>query len=494
MSGTSSSSRFVTRGGGGEGGGAGEGVALARMTTVGIGGPARALARPATLDDLEHALAWAARAASCPSGAIGLGRTCLRTTTASRRSSFKLGGELAPVRGRGDLLVAGRRCGERSRPSPGAGGRPRRVRVRLCDPGSAGSGVWHERRPYGATRRGAPRSGRSAWTLTGARWPDADELALRYRHSDPRPRPGRRPGRIPARLHARLEEIKEPIGADAGPAQGRAADEQADVRQRVQESGATSWRGSDARGLWAARAIGSAPPRSRRATPTSSRTPLAQPLGTRWRSMSEARRRAFEEFGVELEHEVELPRRPRACRRREPPQAAAGRAIRGEPEADRGSHAPRGTPSTTLPPYGRSGRRCSVGLVLVGSRHRYGVLRCAPDRIFALDRIEVDGAPPATAKRIRAALERYVGESLVRFDRNDAARRLTSVADVAGARFDRIFRTPSRCGFGSSGRCSPAAWCRRVARLVDGARSPASSGVPTRGFRESGCRARPSAR
>ena len=50
-----------------------------------------------------------------------------------------------------------------------------------------------------------------------------------------------------------------------------------------------------------------------------------------------------------------------------------------------------------------------------------------------------DGAPPATAKRIRAVLERYVGESLVRFDRNDAARRLTSVADVAGARFDRDF-------------------------------------------------------
>jgi cell division protein FtsQ len=79
-----------------------------------------------------------------------------------------------------------------------------------------------------------------------------------------------------------------------------------------------------------------------------------------------------------------------------------------------------------------------VAFVLVGS----GIGAYVGARqtgIFALDRIEVDGASPATAKRIRAVLEPYVGESLVRFDRNEAARRLTSVADVAGARFDRDF-------------------------------------------------------
>jgi len=38
-----------------------EGVPLARMTTVGIGGPAAALARPRTLAELEEALDWAAR-------------------------------------------------------------------------------------------------------------------------------------------------------------------------------------------------------------------------------------------------------------------------------------------------------------------------------------------------------------------------------------------------------------------------------------------------
>jgi cell division protein FtsQ len=59
--------------------------------------------------------------------------------------------------------------------------------------------------------------------------------------------------------------------------------------------------------------------------------------------------------------------------------------------------------------------------------------------IFALDRIQVAGAPPATAARIRAALRTYVGRSLVRFDRRDAARRLAAVSEVADARFDRDF-------------------------------------------------------
>lgn len=59
--------------------------------------------------------------------------------------------------------------------------------------------------------------------------------------------------------------------------------------------------------------------------------------------------------------------------------------------------------------------------------------------IFALDRIEVDGAPPAVAAQVRATLGSYVGRSLVRFDAGAAARRLSSVSEIAGARFDRAF-------------------------------------------------------
>jgi cell division protein FtsQ len=59
--------------------------------------------------------------------------------------------------------------------------------------------------------------------------------------------------------------------------------------------------------------------------------------------------------------------------------------------------------------------------------------------IFALNRIEVEGAPPAVADEIRTTLAAYKGESLVKFDTGQAARRLSTVADVAGASFDRSF-------------------------------------------------------
>jgi cell division septal protein FtsQ len=59
--------------------------------------------------------------------------------------------------------------------------------------------------------------------------------------------------------------------------------------------------------------------------------------------------------------------------------------------------------------------------------------------IFALQRIEVEGATPAVAAQVRAALRPYVGRSLVRFDSGSAARRLTTVAAVAGTKFDRAF-------------------------------------------------------
>ncbi len=59
--------------------------------------------------------------------------------------------------------------------------------------------------------------------------------------------------------------------------------------------------------------------------------------------------------------------------------------------------------------------------------------------IFALDRIEVEGASPEVAKEVRRALEPYVGRSLVRFDASAAARRLSAVPEVADTHFDRAF-------------------------------------------------------
>jgi hypothetical protein len=59
--------------------------------------------------------------------------------------------------------------------------------------------------------------------------------------------------------------------------------------------------------------------------------------------------------------------------------------------------------------------------------------------IFALQRIEVVGAPPAVAAQIRSTLRPYLGRSLVRFDSGAAARKLSDVAEVADTRFDRAF-------------------------------------------------------
>jgi cell division protein FtsQ len=57
--------------------------------------------------------------------------------------------------------------------------------------------------------------------------------------------------------------------------------------------------------------------------------------------------------------------------------------------------------------------------------------------IFALERIQVVGAPPAVAAQVRATLRPYLGRSLVRFDSGAATRRLSTLAEVAETRCDR---------------------------------------------------------
>jgi len=59
--------------------------------------------------------------------------------------------------------------------------------------------------------------------------------------------------------------------------------------------------------------------------------------------------------------------------------------------------------------------------------------------VFALEQIEVDGAPAPVAAEVRTALADYRGTSLVSFDTRRAALRLAAVADVADASLDRAF-------------------------------------------------------
>jgi cell division protein FtsQ len=59
--------------------------------------------------------------------------------------------------------------------------------------------------------------------------------------------------------------------------------------------------------------------------------------------------------------------------------------------------------------------------------------------LFAVRTVQVQGAPPAIAARIRAALRPLVGSSLVTFDRAAAEQRLEAIPAVESATFDRAF-------------------------------------------------------
>jgi cell division protein FtsQ len=59
--------------------------------------------------------------------------------------------------------------------------------------------------------------------------------------------------------------------------------------------------------------------------------------------------------------------------------------------------------------------------------------------MFAIERVEVHGAPPGVAVRVRAALEPLAGSSLLAFDATDGNRRLAAVPVIAAASYDRAF-------------------------------------------------------
>ena len=83
-----------------------EGVALSRFTTIGVGGPARAFARPQTLDELQQALAWAVER-DVPVAAIGLGSNLLAADEGVDGLVLRLEGELGTAGVEGELLIAG---------------------------------------------------------------------------------------------------------------------------------------------------------------------------------------------------------------------------------------------------------------------------------------------------------------------------------------------------------------------------------------------------
>jgi cell division protein FtsQ len=85
-----------------------------------------------------------------------------------------------------------------------------------------------------------------------------------------------------------------------------------------------------------------------------------------------------------------------------------------------------------------SGRSLLVGFAIVlGAVGLYVLARSTP--MFAVQQIEVEGAPPAVAAHVRAALAPIEGQSLLALSSGEVERRLAKLPDVAAAGYDRSF-------------------------------------------------------
>jgi UDP-N-acetylenolpyruvoylglucosamine reductase len=158
-----------------------ERVPLSRFTTVGIGGPARWFARPPTEDELRDALRWA-EDRDVAVVAIGLGSNLLVADEGVDALVLKLDGELATAGTKDDLLVAGGGaanavCLHRAR-AAGLGG----FEFACAIPGTVGGGVAMNAGAYGGDWKKILVRARVV-SASGAEWRSPEELGLEYRRS-----------------------------------------------------------------------------------------------------------------------------------------------------------------------------------------------------------------------------------------------------------------------------------------------------------------------
>ena len=279
-----------------------EAVPLSRFTTLGTGGPARWFARPETLAELERALAWAAER-DLPVATIGLGSNVLAADDGVDALVLRLAGELAAAYVSGDRLVAGGGapnavCLHRAR-AAGLGG----FEFACAIPGTVGGGVWMNAGAYGSDWK-AILERALVVAADGTGWLTPAELGLDYRRSN------LRHGQVVARAEFRLAprppaEIKATIDAlqlerkAAQPTNKRTFGSV--FKNPVHELSAG--RMLEACGLKGHR-IGGAQisPKHANFIENAGGATSADALAL----MREARRRARESFGVDLEHEVEF--------------------------------------------------------------------------------------------------------------------------------------------------------------------------------------------
>ena len=279
-----------------------EGVRHERFTTLGTGGPARGLARPESLDELHEALRWAAEH-DAGVATVGLGSNLLVADEGIDALVLKLGGGLAKVEVDGALVRAGGGAANavvlhRARDA-GLGG----FEFACAIPGTTGGGVWMNAGAYGGDFAQVLERALVV-DLDGARWLDRTELGLRYRHSE------LRHGQVVAEVELRLvprpvDEIKATVAELQ--AQRKAAQP---TNKRTfgsvfknPDHELSAGRMLEACGLRGFRLGGAQiSPRHANFIENADEASTADAVGL----MAEARRRALEQYGVQLEHEVEF--------------------------------------------------------------------------------------------------------------------------------------------------------------------------------------------
>jgi len=277
-----------------------ERVPLARMTTIGTGGPARWLGRPQTLAELEELLRWASTE-GLPVTTVGLGSNLLGADEGVDGLVLRLEGELAAVEASGAILAAGGGaanavCLHRAR-SAGLGG----FEFACAIPGTAGGGVRMNAGAYGGDWKGVLARALVA-TSEGSEWLAPDELGLEYRRSS------LGTDQVVAAVEFRLT----PRSPDEVKAHVRELNARRKAAQPVNrrtfgsvfknpDHELSAGRILEAVGLKGHR-IGGAQisPRHGNFIENAEGATTADALAL----MAEGRRRAHEEFGVELEHEV----------------------------------------------------------------------------------------------------------------------------------------------------------------------------------------------
>ncbi len=279
-----------------------EQVPLSRFTTLGTGGPARWFAKPKTLEDLEETLRWAADR-EAPVAVVGLGSNLLVADEGVDGLVLKLTDDLASAAVEGELLTAGGGaplavCLHRARAASLGG-----LEFACAIPGTVGGGVWMNAGAYGGDMAGVLERALVA-DASGTSWRTPLQLGLEYRRSSLRN--GEVVVTAEFRLAARpVDEIKSAVAEMQA---ARKAAQPTNKRTfgsvfKNPDHELSAGRMLEACGLRGHR-IGGAQisPRHANFIENADKAQSADAIAL----MAEARRRALEEFGVGLRHEVQL--------------------------------------------------------------------------------------------------------------------------------------------------------------------------------------------